>query len=112
MSDKAIEEIFPVSRSWGMMGSIDQTRYAEPIENVRRARKCLCGCGRRSRFRKMANGVSLGSGCEMAVNEWVADPITHYRKSKDRRTEADAVRNEAEERKTLARLKAKYESAK
>lgn len=59
---------------WGQYGSsIDHVRYIEPIADRRRARKCFCGCGKRSTHRGAANGIALMSGCELSTRRWVRD---------------------------------------
>ena len=77
--------MFDIPDGWGAHGSIWHQRYAEVIEDRRRARKCGCGCGGRSTLRMMANGVCLGQGCDRALDEWIASPIRHYRLSRERR---------------------------
>ena len=67
------------SDAWGQWGSaVDHKRYAQPIKDRRRARKCHCGCEKRSTHLGKANGVCLMSGCELQVRRWVRDPQSVY----------------------------------
>lgn len=55
---------------WGTYGSSDaHVRYMEPIWPTWR-RRCPC-CKRRATHKRMANGVCLGTGCELSVRRWV-----------------------------------------
>jgi hypothetical protein len=59
---------------WGQCASSERhVRYAEPVDS-RSRRRCHCGCNRRASHRCMANGMSLGSGCELWVARWVRNP--------------------------------------
>lgn len=61
------------TEGWGQGGSIWNVRYLEPIQKNEPGyrRLCRCGCQTRRRFRGMANGVTLMSGCELVVRRWV-----------------------------------------
>ena len=54
---------------WGQRGSIfDHVLYAEPqTPNRGHYRKCHCGCGGKATYRIMANGICMGSGCELSM---------------------------------------------
>ena len=58
---------------WGRIGSSSEhARYSEPLPKRRgRRRNCHCGCGQRVTHACMANGVALGSGCELSAARWV-----------------------------------------
>lgn len=65
---------------WGEYGSADRhVRYCQPIVDRRHARKCHCGCGKRSTHLGMVNGVCLMSGCELPVQRWVRNHADAYR---------------------------------
>lgn len=73
---------------WGSHGSATQhVRYAEAIKDRRRARKCHCGCGKRSTHLGKANGVALMSGCEISAARWVKDPFWDLRIAAEREGE-------------------------
>lgn len=58
---------------WGSHGSVmEHAMYVEP-QDARRGqfRKCQCGCGQRAKFRAMANGVCMASGCEFSMWQFV-----------------------------------------
>lgn len=60
---------------WGQMASaVDHVRYAEP-QTARgpHYRKCHCGCGKKAKWRGMANGICLTEGCELSVRRWARD---------------------------------------
>lgn len=58
--------------AWGLIGSAtDHVRYKLELQKVKARRKCSCGCGNKATHAKMANGVSLGRGCELSVLRWV-----------------------------------------
>lgn len=65
------------TETWGQGGSIRDVRYAEPVAPKSR-RRCSC-CKRRATHRCMANGVSLGTGCELFVTRWLRDPANAFR---------------------------------
>lgn len=55
---------------WGRRASIyEHALYVEP-QDARRGhyRKCCCGCGRRAKFRLMANGICMAEGCELSMH--------------------------------------------
>lgn len=73
--------------AWGSHGSaIAHVRYAEPIKDRRRARKCHCGCAKRSTHMGMANGVALAGGCELSIARWVKDPFWDLRRKAPKET--------------------------
>jgi hypothetical protein len=55
---------------WGQVGSVDDVRYALPVDPKSR-RRCHCGCKRRATHRGMANGVCLTTACELAIRRWI-----------------------------------------
>lgn len=60
---------------WGQRASANEhVRYAEP-QTARNGHylKCHCGCGQRSKWRGMANGICLYEGCELSVRRWAAE---------------------------------------
>jgi hypothetical protein len=62
---------------WGQRGSmVDHVLYVEP-QDARRGhyRKCRCGCGRRAKFRLMANGVCMMEGCELSMRRRAKNPL-------------------------------------
>ena len=58
---------------WGQVASSERhLRYSEPLPKRRgRRRNCHCGCGQRVTHACMANGIALGSGCELSAARWV-----------------------------------------
>jgi len=55
---------------WGQRASIfEHALYVEP-QDARRGhyRKCWCGCGRKAKFRLMANGICMSEGCELSMH--------------------------------------------
>jgi len=54
---------------WGQWGSItEHILYVEPqTPNRGHYRKCHCGCCGKATHRIMANGICMGSGCEMSM---------------------------------------------
>lgn len=61
------------TESWGMAASIkDHATWAEP-QDARKGhyKKCHCGCGKKAKWRLMANGICMGEGCELSVRRWV-----------------------------------------
>lgn len=51
---------------WGRHGSAHlHALYVEPLPPARRWRMCRCGCRKRASHGVKANGVCLGSGCEL-----------------------------------------------
>lgn len=58
---------------WGQVGSAkEHVRYSQPVpKKPGRKKKCHCGCGGPKTHLCMANGVCLGSGCELSVARWV-----------------------------------------
>jgi len=60
--------------AWGVIGSAaEHVRYKLALPKIRARRQCHCGCGTKATHAKMANGVMLGSGCELSVQRWVKD---------------------------------------
>jgi hypothetical protein len=59
--------------AWGQHGSAMQhVMYVESqTPNRGQYRKCRCGCGGKAKFRAMANGVCLASGCELDCRRFV-----------------------------------------
>ncbi len=57
------------TEGWGRWGSSrDHVRYCDPSQVPPRSRrKCQCGCGKRSTHHGCANGITLMTGCELAV---------------------------------------------
>jgi hypothetical protein len=74
-----MSKLSPAARSAAMRGgtsgwgewasSAAHVRYMEPVPSTSR-RRCPC-CKRRATHMKMANGISLGLGCELYVRRWV-----------------------------------------
>lgn len=57
------------TEGWGEYGSINEhVLYAEP-QNARHGHylKCRCGCGKKAKWRLMANGLCMMEGCEFSV---------------------------------------------
>jgi hypothetical protein len=73
---------------WGCHGSaLEHGRYSEKIADRRRARRCHCGCGKKSTHLGKANGVALASGCELSIARWVKDPFWDVRRRAKSRQE-------------------------
>lgn len=54
---------------WGQRASIfEHVLYVEP-QDARGGHycKCHCGCGKKAKFRLMANGICMGEGCELSI---------------------------------------------
>lgn len=66
--------------AWGQRGSVDDhVLYVQPIR-TRSRRRCHCGCKKRATHLGMANGVALGSGCELSMRRWAKDPRGELRR--------------------------------
>ncbi len=60
--------------AWGHWGSANEhIRYSLALPKIKARRQCPCGCGNKATHAKMANGVSLGRGCELSVRRWVKE---------------------------------------
>ncbi len=56
---------------WGLTASAETNmRYVLPLPKIKARRACSCGCGGKATHAFMANGLSLGRGCEFAAYHW------------------------------------------
>lgn len=60
-------------KNWGSHGSCAQHIMYVEQHAKRRGRwpKCRCGCGQDAKFRAMANGVCMASGCELSMYRFI-----------------------------------------
>lgn len=62
------------TKGWGQWASANEhIRYALPLPKQKARRQCPCGCGNKATHAKMANGLSLGRGCELSVQRWIKE---------------------------------------
>ena len=81
MSNKELNKLSPAALSaamrggtdeWGQCGSIfDHIVYVEP-QTARGGHylKCRCGCGKKAKYRAMANGLCMSEGCELSMRRF------------------------------------------
>jgi hypothetical protein len=60
------------TQEWGQRASIHEHMiWVEPqTERKGHYLKCRCGCGKKAKFRAMANGICMAEGCELSLRRW------------------------------------------
>lgn len=54
---------------WGEWGSMEV--HIPYLEKYKSRRKCSCGCGQRVTHMVLANGVGMGTGCELKMRRFI-----------------------------------------